>query len=59
MWTGSIEDERGNYKQAMLDYHQSSDGKSKRFALTKPEPYEFDLREKEAKKKLTIRQRKV
>lgn len=33
--------------------------KKKRFALTKPEPYDFDLRDGSSKKKKTIRQRKV
>lgn len=44
----------------MLDYYDArAPSKGKKFPLTKPEPYEFDKREKENKKTKTIRQRKV
>ncbi|KAL4467669.1 hypothetical protein ABPG74_013004 [Tetrahymena malaccensis] len=55
----NLQEQRGDYKKAMFDYYASEVSKEKKFKLTKPEPYEFDEREKERKQKKTIRQRKV
>ncbi|EAR83067.2 EF hand protein (macronuclear) [Tetrahymena thermophila SB210] len=55
----NLQEQRGDYKKAMFDYYASEVSKEKKFKLTKPEPYQFDEREKERKQKKTIRQKKV